>query len=66
VRNYLFGFVVSPPKYMDHARLIESVVATLATDRAVLLHGVPGTAQCVNHDTHVLHPTQPEGSTPRM
>jgi MoxR-like ATPase len=38
------GFVVSP-KYVGNRRLIEIAVATLATDRALLLLGVPGTAK---------------------
>jgi MoxR-like ATPase len=33
------------PKYIGNARLIEIAVATLATDRALLLLGVPGTAK---------------------
>lgn len=33
------------PKYVGNRRLIESAVATLATDRALLLLGVPGTAK---------------------
>jgi MoxR-like ATPase len=33
------------PKYIGHRRLIEVAVATLATDRALLLLGVPGTAK---------------------
>jgi hypothetical protein len=50
VRTYLLGgtladgFVVKP-KYVGNARLIEIAVATLATDRALLLLGVPGTAK---------------------
>lgn len=50
VRTYLVGgtlangFVVSP-KYIGNARLIEIAVATLATDRALLLYGLPGTAK---------------------
>jgi MoxR-like ATPase len=50
VRTYLLGgtlpsgFVVSP-KYIGQARLIETAIATLATDRALLLLGVPGTAK---------------------
>lgn len=50
VRTYLLGgklpsgFVVSP-KYTGNARLIEIAVATLATDRALLLYGLPGTAK---------------------
>lgn len=38
------GFVVSP-KYIGNRRLIEVAVATLATERALLLLGVPGTAK---------------------
>ena len=38
------GFVVSP-KYVGSRRLIEIAVATLATDRALLLFGVPGTGK---------------------
>ncbi|HFE45257.1 MAG TPA: ATPase [Nannocystis exedens] len=33
------------PKYIGNERLIEIAVATLATDRALLLYGVPGTAK---------------------
>ncbi len=38
------GFEVSP-KYIGNQRLMEIAVATLATDRALLLYGVPGTAK---------------------
>lgn len=38
------GTVVTP-KYVGNRRLIEVAVATLATDRALLLLGVPGTAK---------------------
>lgn len=38
------GFTVSP-KYIGSRRIIEVAVATLATDRALLLLGVPGTAK---------------------
>lgn len=38
------GFEVSP-KYIGSRRLMEVAVATLATDRALLLFGVPGTAK---------------------
>lgn len=38
------GTVISP-KYIGPRRLIETAVATLATDRALLLLGVPGTAK---------------------
>ncbi|HEV8190684.1 MAG TPA: AAA family ATPase [Ktedonobacterales bacterium] len=50
VRTYLLGgtldngFTITP-KYIGNARLIEIAVATLATDRALLLYGVPGTAK---------------------
>src|SRR5205823_11699308 len=33
------------PKYIGQRRLVEVAVATLATDRALLLLGVPGTAK---------------------
>jgi MoxR-like ATPase len=38
------GFEVSP-KYIGNRRLIEVAVSTLATDRALMLLGVPGTAK---------------------
>ena len=38
------GFVVTA-KYIGHRRLIEIAIATLATDRGLLLLGVPGTAK---------------------
>ena len=38
------GFVVSP-KYIGNARVIEIAIATLTTDRALLLLGVPGTGK---------------------
>ena len=38
------GFEVSP-KYIGDRRLMEIAVATVATDRALLLFGVPGTAK---------------------
>jgi MoxR-like ATPase len=50
VKTYLLGgilpggFAVSP-KYIGNARLMEIAIATLATDRALLLLGVPGTAK---------------------
>src|SRR5579884_2338678 len=50
VRTYLMGgtlpngFAISP-KYIGNPRLIEIAVATLATDRALLLYGLPGTAK---------------------
>ena len=59
VRTYLLGgklpngFEITP-KYIGNARLMEIAVATLATDRALLLYGVPGTAKCVKHDMLVL------------
>jgi MoxR-like ATPase len=50
VVTYLLGGVTSDgavitPKYVGPRRLIEVAVATLATDRALLLLGVPGTAK---------------------
>jgi MoxR-like ATPase len=50
VKTYLLGgkldngFEVSP-KYIGAPRLIEIAVATLATDRGLLLYGLPGTAK---------------------
>ena len=50
VRTYLLGgklpnrFEVSA-KYIGNARLMEIAIATLATDRALLLYGIPGTAK---------------------
>lgn len=38
------GFEISP-KYIGNRRLMEIAVATLATDRALLLYGLPGTAK---------------------
>jgi len=38
------GFEISP-KYIGSRRLIEIAVATLTTDRALLLYGLPGTAK---------------------
>lgn len=38
------GFEVSP-KYIGNKRLMEIAVATLTTDRALLLYGLPGTAK---------------------
>ena len=38
------GFVITP-KYIGNARLIEVAIATLTTDRALLLLGVPGTGK---------------------
>src|SRR5213079_1379564 len=50
VVTYLLGGVAADgtpvtPKYIGSRRLIEVAVATLATDRALLLLGVPGTAK---------------------
>lgn len=50
VAQYLLGGTlddgaVITPKYIGDRRLIEIAVATLATDRALLLLGVPGTAK---------------------
>jgi AAA domain (dynein-related subfamily) len=49
VTTYLLGGDVAgttiTPKYVGDRRLIEVAVATLATDRALLLLGVPGTAK---------------------
>jgi MoxR-like ATPase len=50
VVDYLMGAtlpdgLVVAPKYVGSRRLIEVAVATLATDRALLLLGVPGTAK---------------------
>ena len=50
VLQYLMGGTLKngveiSPKYIGIARLMEIAVATLATDRALLLYGVPGTAK---------------------
>jgi MoxR-like ATPase len=50
VVSYLMGGTLADgtvvvPKYVGQRRLIEIAVATLATDRALLLLGVPGTAK---------------------
>lgn len=50
VVTYLLGGVLADgtvitPKYVGPRRLVEVAVATLATDRALLLLGVPGTAK---------------------
>lgn len=50
VSNYLLGCALNngfqvTPKYIGSRRVIEIAVATLATDRALLLYGVPGTAK---------------------
>src|SRR5438067_283403 len=41
----LKGGIEITPKYIGNRRLIETAVATLATDRALLLLGIPGTAK---------------------
>lgn len=50
VKTYLLGGKLPSglqitPKYIGNPRLIEIAIATLATDRALLLYGVPGTAK---------------------
>jgi MoxR-like ATPase len=50
VATYLLGGTLPDgaeisPKYIGNRRLIEIAIATLATDRALLLLGVPGTAK---------------------
>ena len=50
VVDYLLGTTLADgteisPKYIGNRRLMEIAVATLATDRALLLLGVPGTAK---------------------
>jgi hypothetical protein len=50
VATYLLGGkledgTIITPKYIGDRRLIEVAIATLATDRALLLLGVPGTAK---------------------
>ena len=50
VTDYLLGTTLADgttiiPKYIGDRRLMEVAVATLATDRALLLLGVPGTAK---------------------
>ena len=50
VTTYLLGGTIDggieiTPKYLGSRRLMEIAVATLATDRALLLLGVPGTAK---------------------
>lgn len=50
VRTYLLGGTLDDgteisPKYIGKARLMEIAVATLATDRALLLFGLPGTGK---------------------
>lgn len=50
VRTYLMGGTLSngveiSPKYIGQTRLMEIAISTLATDRALLLYGLPGTAK---------------------
>ena len=50
VRTYLMGGTlpdgtIITPKYIGQPRIIEAAIATLLTDRALLLIGVPGTAK---------------------
>ena len=50
VRTFLLGGTLPDgtairPKYVGRASLIEVAIATLATDRALLLYGVPGTGK---------------------
>ena len=50
VATYLLGGTLADgtiitPKYLGNRRLIEIAIASLATDRALLLLGVPGTAK---------------------
>ena len=50
VLTYLMGGTLEngqriTPKYIGNRRLIEIAIATLVTDRALLLFGLPGTAK---------------------
>ncbi|MCI8386883.1 MAG: AAA family ATPase [Clostridiales bacterium] len=49
VRTYIcggrVGNTIITPKYIGHERLVEIAIATLVTDRALLLIGEPGTAK---------------------
>lgn len=45
VLRYIMGDQEITPKYIGNKRLVEVAIATLATDRALLLLGVPGTAK---------------------
>src|SRR4029453_4528900 len=49
------GFAITP-KYVGQRRLMEIAVATLATDRALLLLGLPGTAKSWVSE-HIAAPT---------
>ena len=42
------------PKFVGDRRLVQVAIATLASDRALMLAGQPGTAKCVKGDTLVL------------
>ncbi|MEZ5218371.1 MAG: AAA family ATPase [Ilumatobacteraceae bacterium] len=50
------------PKYVGSRRLVEIAVATLATDRALLLLGVPGTANLAQASTSLRR----SAGTPRL
>lgn len=43
--------VTIAPKFVGERRLVQVAIATLASDRALMLAGEPGTAKCVKHDT---------------
>ena len=50
IKTYLMGGTLPEgftvlPKYVGNGRLMEMAIATLATDRALLLYGIPGTAK---------------------
>ncbi len=50
VRTYILGGKLDSgleitPKYIGNPRLVEIAISTLATDRALLLYGLPGTAK---------------------
>jgi replicative DNA helicase len=55
VRTYILGGkaggIEIRPKYLGSERIVEIAIATLATDRALLLVGEPGTAKCLKGDT---------------
>src|SRR5919109_1523865 len=42
------------PKFVGDRRLVQVAIATLASDRALMLAGEPGVAKCVKHDTLVV------------